>query len=193
MREETLQAAREAWKNDPEAACMALLGKSSEEVFIEALRGCNQHRHKPGCPDADGSGEGGANKESKPKFTEQDGRFVQRMLKEPNFQINESTRNPDTARLVKIHSNVLQMYKNATKEKMEEFLQKRDAAKDEEEKRYYERRAADFKTEHDWAERNYDPDNPNIRSITGGAPTTYSYCNKIRDMQDKIDRLAYVR
>ena len=33
---------------------MALLGKSSEEVFIEALRGCNQHKHKPGCPDADG-------------------------------------------------------------------------------------------------------------------------------------------
>ena len=36
---------------------MALLGKSSEEVFIEALRGCNQHKHKPGCPDADGVGQ----------------------------------------------------------------------------------------------------------------------------------------
>lgn len=56
MNEETIQAAREAWKNDREAACMALLGKSSEEVFIEALRGCNQHQHKPGCPEAEGDG-----------------------------------------------------------------------------------------------------------------------------------------
>ncbi len=36
---------------------MALLGKSSEELFITALRGCNQHKHKPGCPDADGEGD----------------------------------------------------------------------------------------------------------------------------------------
>lgn len=64
MNEETIQAAREAWKNDREAACMALLGKSSEEVFIEALRGCNQHGHKPGCPEADGGGSAGTSKEN---------------------------------------------------------------------------------------------------------------------------------
>ena len=68
-----------------------------------------------------------------------------------------------------------------------------DSAKDEELKRYYERRATDFETALDWAERNYDPDNPNIRSVTGGAPTVFSYCNSIRNMRDKIDRLAYVR
>ena len=53
MTEETIQAARRAWANDPEAAAQALLGCSAEELFITALRGCNQHKHKPGCPDAD--------------------------------------------------------------------------------------------------------------------------------------------
>lgn len=57
MTEETIQAARRAWANDPEAAAQALLGCSAEELFITALRGCNQHKHKPGCPDADGSTE----------------------------------------------------------------------------------------------------------------------------------------
>ena len=56
MNEETIQAARRAWANDPEAAAQALLGCSAEELFITALRGCNQHKHKPGCPDADGGG-----------------------------------------------------------------------------------------------------------------------------------------
>lgn len=55
MNEEQIQAARAAFARDPEAACVALLGKAPEEVFIEALRGCNQHKHKPGCPDAGGS------------------------------------------------------------------------------------------------------------------------------------------
>lgn len=50
MNEEQIQAARAAFARDPEAACVALLGKAPEEVFIEALRGCNQHKHKPGCP-----------------------------------------------------------------------------------------------------------------------------------------------
>jgi len=61
MNEEQIQAARAAFARDPEAACVALLGKAPEEVFIEALRGCNQHKHKPGCPEAEGGVE---NKES---------------------------------------------------------------------------------------------------------------------------------
>ena len=121
MNDEMIQAARAAWQKDPEAACMALLGKSSQEVFIEALRGCNQYKHKPGCPDAEGGVAGGAIKESKPKFTELDGRFVKKMLKEPNLLVDKSSRNPDIARLVEIHSNVLQMYKNAR------FCQRRGA------------------------------------------------------------------
>lgn len=56
MNEETIQAARRAWANDPEAAAQALLGCSAEELFITALRGCNQHGHKPGCPEAEGGG-----------------------------------------------------------------------------------------------------------------------------------------
>ena len=64
MKEETLQAAREAWNRDPETAAQALLGVSAEEIFITALRGCNQHKHKPGCPDADGVGDKEANKTS---------------------------------------------------------------------------------------------------------------------------------
>lgn len=55
MNAEQIQAARAAFARDPEAACVALLGKAPEEVFIEALRGCNQHAHKPGCPEAGGS------------------------------------------------------------------------------------------------------------------------------------------
>ena len=57
MNEETIQAARAAFKRDPETACQAMLGCSAEEMFVTALRGCNQHKHKPGCPDADGGGD----------------------------------------------------------------------------------------------------------------------------------------
>lgn len=56
MNEEQINAARAAYQRDPETACQALLGCSSEELFITALRGCNQHKHKPGCPDANGGG-----------------------------------------------------------------------------------------------------------------------------------------
>ena len=55
MNEETIQAARAAFKRDPETACQAMLGCSAEEMFVTALRGCNQHKHKPGCPDASGA------------------------------------------------------------------------------------------------------------------------------------------
>lgn len=57
MNEEMIQAAREAWRRDPESAARAILGCSAEELFCEAVkaaRGCNQHAHKPGCPDAEG-------------------------------------------------------------------------------------------------------------------------------------------
>ena len=56
MNEEQIKAAREAFKRDKETACQALLGCSAEEMFVTALRGCNQHKHKPGCPDANGGG-----------------------------------------------------------------------------------------------------------------------------------------
>lgn len=56
MNEETIQAARAAWRRNPEDAAMAMLGITPEELFVEALRGCNQHKHKPGCPDANGGG-----------------------------------------------------------------------------------------------------------------------------------------
>ena len=71
MTEETIQAARRAWANDPEAAAQALLGCSAEELFITALRGCNQHKHKPGCPDADGGGDSKKEKENVKKRQKQ--------------------------------------------------------------------------------------------------------------------------
>lgn len=55
MNEETMQAARAAWRRNPEDAAMAMLGVTPEELFVQAIRGCNQHGHKQGCPDADGS------------------------------------------------------------------------------------------------------------------------------------------
>lgn len=61
MNEETIQAARAAFKRDPETACQAMLGCSAEEMFVTALRGCNQHKHKPGCPDAEGEHKAAAN------------------------------------------------------------------------------------------------------------------------------------
>ena len=56
MNEEQINAARAAYQRDPETACQAMLGCSAEEMFVTALRGCNQHKHKPGCPDAEGGG-----------------------------------------------------------------------------------------------------------------------------------------
>ena len=50
MNEEQIKAAKEAFTRDPDGACRAILGCSAEEMFVTALRGCNQHSHKPGCP-----------------------------------------------------------------------------------------------------------------------------------------------
>lgn len=49
MNEEQIKAAKAAWQRDPDTAAKALLGMIAEEVFIQAIRGCNQHAHKPGC------------------------------------------------------------------------------------------------------------------------------------------------
>lgn len=57
MNEEQIKAAKAAWQRDPDTAAKALLGMIAEEVFIQAIRGCNQHSHKPGCPDAEGGRE----------------------------------------------------------------------------------------------------------------------------------------
>lgn len=54
MNDEQIKAAKAAWQRDPDTAAKALLGMIAEEVFIQAIRGCNQHAHKPGCPDYDG-------------------------------------------------------------------------------------------------------------------------------------------
>lgn len=42
---------------------MALLGITPEEMFVQAIRGCNQHKHKEGCPDANGGGDSSADRE----------------------------------------------------------------------------------------------------------------------------------
>ena len=67
MNEEQINAARAAYQRDPETACQAMLGCSSEELFVEALRGCNQHGHKQGCPEAEGGG-GWLNKSTEDKL-----------------------------------------------------------------------------------------------------------------------------
>lgn len=67
MNDEFLQAARKAWRRDPESAAVAILGVSAETLFCEAVkaaRGCNQHKHKPGCPDAGHEGSGSTEKKS---------------------------------------------------------------------------------------------------------------------------------
>lgn len=48
--EEALRAARAQWVQDPKRAALALLGCD----VVEAARGCNQHKHKPGCDAAEG-------------------------------------------------------------------------------------------------------------------------------------------
>lgn len=60
MNEEQIKAAKAAWKRDPETAAQALLGMSAEEVFVQAIRGCNQYSHVKGCPDYDGRSEADA-------------------------------------------------------------------------------------------------------------------------------------
>ena len=50
--EEAVRAARGMWLQDPKGAALALLGCD----VVEAARGCNQHKHQPGC-DAAGDGE----------------------------------------------------------------------------------------------------------------------------------------
>jgi hypothetical protein len=68
MNTEMIQAARAAFKQNPETACKALLGCTPEELFCEAVkaaRGCNQHAHKPGCPDAAGGNSDNTQKRGK--------------------------------------------------------------------------------------------------------------------------------
>ena len=48
--EEAVRAARAQWVQDPKRAAVALLGCD----VVEAARGCNQHKHKPGCDAAEG-------------------------------------------------------------------------------------------------------------------------------------------
>ena len=68
MNEKSIQAAREAFNRDPETACQALLGCSAEEMFITALRGCNQHKHMPGGPDAEGGSDKSWDDKQKKQF-----------------------------------------------------------------------------------------------------------------------------
>lgn len=48
--EDAVRAARAQWVQDPKRAAVALLGCD----VVEAARGCNQHKHKPGCDAAEG-------------------------------------------------------------------------------------------------------------------------------------------
>jgi hypothetical protein len=50
--EEAVTAAKAAWLRDPETAAQAIAGCSIEEAVSAA--GCNQYKHKPGCPEAEG-------------------------------------------------------------------------------------------------------------------------------------------
>lgn len=54
--EEAVTAAKAAWLRDPETAAQAIAGCSIEEAVRAA--GCNQYKHKPGCPQADGGSAG---------------------------------------------------------------------------------------------------------------------------------------
>lgn len=67
--EEAVEAAKTMWKRNPHDAALVIAGCSVEEA-VSAARGCNQYKHKPDCPEADGAG--GAT-ETEPKnqdFTE---------------------------------------------------------------------------------------------------------------------------
>lgn len=46
--EGTVSAAKAMWERDPQTAAQAIAGCSIEEA-VSAARGCNQHKHKPGC------------------------------------------------------------------------------------------------------------------------------------------------
>lgn len=48
--EDAVRAARGMWIQDPKWAALALLGCD----VVEAARGCNQHKHQPGCDAAEG-------------------------------------------------------------------------------------------------------------------------------------------
>lgn len=50
--EEAVTAACAQWVEDPQRVALALLGRGD---VVEAARGCNQHKHKPGCEAADGA------------------------------------------------------------------------------------------------------------------------------------------
>ena len=48
---EAVEAGRKQWEHDPHSVALAMLGSGD---LVEAARGCNQHKHKPGCDAADG-------------------------------------------------------------------------------------------------------------------------------------------
>lgn len=50
--EGTVSAAKAMWERDPQTAAQAIAGCSIEEA-VSAARGCNQYKHKPGCPEED--------------------------------------------------------------------------------------------------------------------------------------------
>ena len=49
--EGTVSAAKAMWERDPQTAAQAIAGCSIEDAVSAA--GCNQYKHKPGCPEAD--------------------------------------------------------------------------------------------------------------------------------------------
>lgn len=57
---EAVDAGRKQWERDPHSVALAMLGSGD---LVEAARGCNQHKHKPGCDAADG-GDGEEYKDS---------------------------------------------------------------------------------------------------------------------------------
>ena len=76
MNEEHIEAAKAAWRRDPDNTAKALLGLSAEELFIQAVRGCNQHAHVKGCEDYDGRSESDSKRldELKKEIEESDAR-----------------------------------------------------------------------------------------------------------------------
>jgi len=106
MNEETIQAARAAFKQDPETACKALLGCTPEEMFITALRGCNQHKHKPGCPEAEGGGWANKSTEDKLKAAIETQKKAKEQAEKNYSKENKGFLNAATARVNKYKKQI---------------------------------------------------------------------------------------
>lgn len=56
-----VQAAKAMWLKDPQSTSQAIAGGSIKETiagdFVQSARGCNQYKHKPGCPEEDEKGD----------------------------------------------------------------------------------------------------------------------------------------